>query len=843
MGFDLSTAKPVEDEFDLSTAKPVDDDSRQMPPAKDKIDPLSAMRHTISQPTSQPFAKAEKTGLPMVWDVKLGQGEYGPTVRAVRDDKAGGYVFQDDRNPTKWNLVVRRADGSLTSRPLDLYNPTESMGAMRTAAAGAGKAIMDTGRGIGQLGRKAGNIAGAVSDADMQKSYDREAEIRAQDDALMGRTAGKVGYVGGQIATMATPGIIAKGAGAAVQAAKNANAATQAVNASRAAVALDAAGNAMLVPRTYAGSAALGATTGAIQPVTSESERLANVAIGGVAGAAVPAAINATAQGVAAVTPTSIKNAGRIVGGAAKSAIESIPGRGTVLVSPAAAEASQKISMAEAEDMAKQASQKMGFNWSTLDDSMKANMSAQVYDAVNLETGIPPEGVAKKVMLEKLGFKPTRAMLTGSAEDFRIENSARMYPEGADLNAIDIANNANLRQQIQSAMPVEPLPVAEFGQKLRKGLGREAAISENRVSNLYNVAAQNEGSITTDASKLISALRDKQSFAVSKQDSPVREYLRQIGKDELFFPTANTVAAKNAPKELTMSELATLRQIVNSKWENVNSATQESLNRLRGILNTMEANPNAPAPLYQKARVSRIIQGKKWESPELSDIFAQDPTFKGRMQVADEELFRHVFVRPTVDKTSSVWQRMNSAQKDATRAQMAKYIEDATFSNMGMTGGVMRDTVGSPAKFVKALNDIGPQKLDMIMGKQQAQRLRDLAAAWKEIQASPAGTKAAGSAPEIAMMQRRIMQALSGIKALVPVGKGAIESVAENVGKRAEESALRQQRQQIVKSALDPIATAKAAREAEKEALREAAKRKGALAIPTSATSALMYQR
>lgn len=810
-----------------------DDDNRHMPLAKDKIDPLSAMRHTIPQPTSQPFAKAEKTGLPMVWDVRLGQGEYGPTVRAVRDDKAGGYVFQDDRNPTKWNLVVRRADGSLTSRPIDLYNPTEGMGTAQRVAAGAGKAIMDTGRGIGQLGRKVGNIAGAVSDEDMQASYAREADIRAQDEALMGTTAGKAGYVGGQMLAMMTPGIVAKGAGAVAQAA----------NLPRAAVALDAAGNAMLVPRTYAGSAELGAATGAVQPVTSEGERVANAVIGGVAGAAVPAAINTAARGVAAVTPEAVKNTARILGGAAKSAIDSIPGRGTVLASPAAAESSQKISMADAESMAKQACQKMGFNWDTLDDSMKSNMSAQVYDAVNLETGIPPEGVAKKVMLEKLGFKPTRAMLTGSAEDFRIENSARMYPEGADLNAIDIANNANLRQQIQSAMPVDPLPVAEFGQGLRKGLGKEAAVSESRVSSLYNAAEQNEGNITTDASKLIGALRDKQSFAVSKQDSPVREYLRRIGKDELFFPTSNTVAAKNAPKELTMSELATLRQIVNSKWENADNATQASLNRLRGILNTMEANPNAPAPLYQKARVSRIIQGKKWESPELNDIFAQDPTFKGRMQVADEELFRHVFVRPTVDKTSSVWQRMNSAQKDATRAQMAKYIEDATFSNMGMTGGVVRDTVGSPAKFVKALNDIGPQKLDMIMGKQQAQRLRDLSAAWKEIQASPAGTKSAGSAPEIAMMQRRIMRALGGIKALVPVGKGAIESIAENVGKRAEEAALRQQRQRVVRSALEPIAAAKAAREAEKEALREAAKRKGALAIPTSATSALMYQR
>lgn len=810
------------------------DDNRQMPPAKDKIDPLSAMRHTIPQPESQPFAKTEKTGLPMVWSVRLGRGEYGPTVRAVRDDKAGGYVFQDERDPTKWNLVVRRADGSLTSKPIGLYSPTEDMSVGQLAAAGAGKAMMDTGRGVGQIVSKIGNLAGLVSDADMQAKYQQEADIRQQDRALMDTGAGKAGYVGGQLVTMIAPGAVAKTAGAAVKAA----------GLTRTATALNATGNALIAPKTYLGAGALGAASGPVQPVTSEGERLANTVIGGAAGAAVPAALNATARGVATVTPDAVKNTARIAGGIVGSAVDAIPGRSAVVATtPATATAANGITMAEAQNLAKDASKKMGFNWDGLDDSMKATMSAQVYDAVNLDTGIPPEGIAKKVMLEKLGFKPTRAMLTGNMEDFRIENSARMYPEGADLNAVDVANNANLRKQIQSAMPVDAIEVAEYGQQLRKGLGKEAAVSEGRVNSLYNVAAQNEGAITTDATKLIDALRNKQSFAVSKQDSPVREYLRAIGKDDVFFPTANTVSAKNAPKELTMSELATLRQIVNSRWENVDNATQASLDRLRGILNTMEANPNAPAPLYQKARVSRIIQGKKWESPELNDIFAQDPTFKGRMQVADEELFRHVFVRPTVEKTSTVWQRMNSAQKDATRAQMAKYIEDATFSNMGMTGGVVRDTVGSPAKFISALNSIGPKKLDMIMGRQQSQRLRDLASAWKEIQASPAGTKAAGSAPEIAMMQRRIMQALGGIKALVPFGKGAIEGVAETVEKGAKEAALRKQREAAVKGALSPLEAAKEAKAVADELARREAKRKGALAIPAAATSALLYER
>lgn len=93
------------------------------------------------------------------------------------------------------------------------------------------------------------------------------------------------------------------------------------------------------------------------------------------------------------------------------------------------------------------------------------------------------------------------------------------------------------------------------------------------------------------------------------------------------------------------------------------------------------------------------------------------------------------------------------------------------------------------------------------------------------------------------MMQRRIMQALGGIKALVPFGKGAIEGVAETVEKGAKEAALRKQREAAVKGALSPLEAAKEAKAVADELARREAKRKGALAIPAAATSALLYER
>lgn len=113
-------------------------------------------------------------------------------------------------------------------------DPTEGMGTLERVRAGAGKAFVDVGRGIGQM-------VGLVDREDIQ-------EARERDEALMGTTAGKVGYVGGSVAA-AAPTAFIPGA------------------------------------NTVAGATAIGAGLGLLQPSTSTRETLTNVGLGGALGA------------------------------------------------------------------------------------------------------------------------------------------------------------------------------------------------------------------------------------------------------------------------------------------------------------------------------------------------------------------------------------------------------------------------------------------------------------------------------------------------------------------------------------------------------------------------------
>jgi hypothetical protein len=644
----------------------------------------------------------------------------------------------------------------------DIVRPraTNDMSGSERFLAGIGRGMLQVPRGIGQL-------MGAYS----QQEID---EMKRQDYDLMATPQGGLGDFTGQLTTgLALPV------------------------------------KAPLINNPVVNRAVVGGAYGAVMPVASGESRVGNTIAGSVAGVALPPMLQKTGQAIGNVVkrvvpsvPIAAQKATNTIKNKIGQGIDAATQKYPILateITPKTAPQTEQVLQPNAmpnpqnQDaiiVAKEGAAKLGINWDLLDNEMQRRMAAYADEAMQLKASdVTPEMIAKKALLEWQGFTPTRADITGHPQDYAARNSIMMQPEGAYLHEVNRLNNDNLEQQILAASSDSaPLPKPEFGSKLRGELLDEYNTSNNRVSNLYRSANQQEGSITTNADELSKSLNDELSFAVSKQDSPVREFLRRIGKEKMFFPTENTLAAKNIDKNLTMNELSTLRQIVNSRWENVDNATQRSLDNLRGILNRMEQNPNAPAPIYREARVSRIVQGKKWEQPALERIFAQDKNTKGQFVIADEDLLNKTFYGSSNKDFLDVWRRMNKEQKDLAKSQIAKDIRDKVFSNMQMTSGTNAKVVGSPAKLIKVLEDIGDYKLGMIFGKDRANKLKMLGDSWRELRSSPEGTRSYGSAPEIARMTRQLINALK-VANHVPVLSGVSSKVASAVERSAKANA------------------------------------------------------
>ncbi|CAM3885396.1 lytic transglycosylase domain-containing protein [Roseateles saccharophilus] len=190
------------------------------------------------------------------------------------------------------------------------YDPTADMSTWQKVMAGAGKAVVDIGRGGGQLLRHGieaiappekgvsdlvtGGAGHSFADT-LGLPTQADIDYAKQLDAPLMRTgAGTAGYIGGNLATTLLPlGLAAKGA--------------QAANMTRSA----ALAQQLMNPGTYKAAAAGGALLANLQPVASDESRVENTlwgAAGGAGGKALAAGLGRVATPVQnALTPVAQK--------------------------------------------------------------------------------------------------------------------------------------------------------------------------------------------------------------------------------------------------------------------------------------------------------------------------------------------------------------------------------------------------------------------------------------------------------------------------------------------------------------------------------------------------------
>lgn len=172
-----------------------------------------------------------------------------------------------------WEDLTEEDRRALRKQNPDL-DPTKDMSTGQRMAAGAGKMLVDTARGTGQLLADAvvNPLSRKLLGRDMIPGMDAaEAERKRLDAPLMDTPGGVAGYVGGALATTAIPGSWLAAAGSKVVPA--------AAAASRVGPALQAA----------AGQGAAGAALGALTPVDAPGQRLGNAGAGAGLGAALGA--------------------------------------------------------------------------------------------------------------------------------------------------------------------------------------------------------------------------------------------------------------------------------------------------------------------------------------------------------------------------------------------------------------------------------------------------------------------------------------------------------------------------------------------------------------------------
>lgn len=162
-------------------------------------------------------------------------------------------------------------------------------------------------------------------------------------------------------------------------------------------------------------------------------------------------------------------------------------------------------------------------------------------------------------------------------------------------------------------------------------------------------------------------------------------------------------------------------------------------------------------PLYKDARALREKQARKYEGRAVVANLLTMVKGKDDPKIAASEAFQKSILSATPEEVTFLRRVLLTSGKDGQKA--LKELQGATVKHLEnvSTTGLQTDSMGrpivSPAKLNAAVNALDADgRLDIILGKQQAQAVRDLNEVVKYINTVPPGTLINSSGTSMAIM-------------------------------------------------------------------------------------------
>jgi hypothetical protein len=314
---------------------------------------------------------------------------------------------------------------------------------------------------------------------------------------------------------------------------------------------------------------------------------------------------------------------------------------------------------------------------------------------------------------------------------------------GAPLRNRAEENNLQILQNFDAAIDATGAEAAfagpsATGSSVVNALTNGYAAAKNKVRAAYK-SAENAGELEIPVTHGPLA----QFINESTPESAVAPILK-VARDKgiqlgLLIDNGNgTVSA--APSSLKNSEL--LRRSIS------NATGIEPTNQLFGVkLKTLiDADTEGlGGDLYKQARTLRTEQARKFENRAIVARLIKNRKGMEDPQVAIDQVFQKSILNGSPEEITFLKRVLQTSGKDGQQA--FRELKAATIQHIRdqSTGGVGTDSAGrplvSPAKLNQTIEQLDKNgRLDIIFGKQEAQRMRDLNEVVKYVTTVPPGT-------------------------------------------------------------------------------------------------------
>lgn len=411
---------------------------------------------------------------------------------------------------------------------------------------------------------------------------------------------------------------------------------------------------------------------------------------------------------------------------------------------------------------------------------------ALLQDAVNaLKAGgkLDPEQLARKADITAVGGQPTRASVTRSPEDWRLEQNMRGLDNGIGAPIARRAQeNAQAMMeylgQMRTSTGGKAGTALEAGESAIGALKAGDAAKEKAVDDLYKAwRASGVQDTNVPATKLADTL-GKVSDEIGTENIPaaVLNRLKEFG-----------LVGGNQTKVLTVNEADKLNRLINNNNPG-NGPASLALGRIKSALNEamLEIEPAAQSGV-EALKAARAAAAQRFREQEAS---------KG-ITAAVDDIAPDRFVRKYI---------LNAEARDlaATKAELLKTAEGRQAFNdirghlfddllMKATGSSsmsdLATKIGSPegrfsgAAFAKALDAIAPEKMRLIFSPEEIGQLRTLQRASKFLTTEVpfAHVNYSNTSSAIANLLMKIPSAIGGAFTHIPV-LGTMAAGAYKVG-------------------------------------------------------------
>ncbi|MFW2148670.1 hypothetical protein ACK2M2_11150 [Acinetobacter sp. TY1] len=412
------------------------------------------------------------------------------------------------------------------------------------------------------------------------------------------------------------------------------------------------------------------------------------------------------------------------VGGAVGGAIGEKIGQGVVKATQTLKNQSSRFSTTQTNQLLQsidnkldEALQQQGMTLGELSDDMVKGMRTEALKAIRAGGSINPTAVARKVVLNRLGLKGTRAQISGDAKQWQQEAElAKIQGAGEPLRNKFIDDNSQLRKLLDDfSDSTNGSSTDRYGAMDNALNSIDGLLAQNKtyVREAYAAARNAPGNdIKLDgqgfANDAFSAL--DQNYAASSLPGNVQKIIKDIndhpdmftlGKSEEFIKILNRehkASLMNGQPTSATHAVGLVRDALNKRQDEA----------MEGLI----SNGNDAASLYQFARKANSFNAQQIESmPLLKDAV------KG---VEPDKLFNKHILGGNIAELSKTVQLLKNVNPQAVNDIKQQFVEHISSKSINGNGQF------SPAGMKKALDAVGDRRLLTMFSLKELSHLKDI---------------------------------------------------------------------------------------------------------------------